>query len=160
MSRLKRFSQPTSAALRVRLVSDQPHLFGRKLLRKRTIASGGSHASVGKPQRKRQKSPQVTDLRLDRHVASAVVSPAVSRVSGAAVSGRTHQSDRCDRGRPTAFAPGGRFGESRRSLRRRRKGPHYIEIESALRLIRFVVSDRLSRGPKTCCTANVRRAPR
>ena len=45
------------------------------LLRKRTIASGGSHASVGKSQRKRQKSPQVTDLRFDRHVASAAVSP-------------------------------------------------------------------------------------
>src|SRR5437773_8204235 len=35
------------------------HVFGQKLLRKRTIASGGSHASVGKSLRKRQKSPQV-----------------------------------------------------------------------------------------------------
>ena len=84
----QRFSQPCSKSSWVRLLSDQPHLFGRTLLRKRTIASGGSHASVGKPQRKRQKSPQVTDLRFDRQVASAAVSPVVSRVSGAAVSGR------------------------------------------------------------------------
>src|SRR5213078_4200697 len=35
------------------------HVFGQQLLRKRTIASGGSHASVGKSLRKRQKSPQV-----------------------------------------------------------------------------------------------------
>ena len=58
---LQRFSQPCSESSWVRLLSDQPHPFGRKLLRKRTIASGGSHAPVGKPQRKRQKSPQVTD---------------------------------------------------------------------------------------------------
>src|SRR5439155_13651662 len=32
---------------------------GRKLLRKRTIASGGSRASVGKSLRERQRSPQV-----------------------------------------------------------------------------------------------------
>src|SRR6476619_624095 len=83
----------------VRLLSDQPHLFGRTLLRQRTIASGGSHAAVGKPQRKRQKSPQVTDLRFDQQIALAVVSPAVSRVSGAVVSGRTLQSDRFDRGK-------------------------------------------------------------
>jgi hypothetical protein len=104
MSRLERFSQPCGAALGVRLLSDQPHLFGRKLLRKRTIASGGSHTSVGKPQRKRQKSPQVMDLRFDRHVASAAVSPAVSRVSGAVVSGRTHQSDRVVFFRPSDWA--------------------------------------------------------
>src|SRR5437773_7681092 len=35
------------------------HVFGQQLLRKRTIASGGSHASAGKSLRKRQKSPQV-----------------------------------------------------------------------------------------------------
>ena len=108
---LERFSQPCSAAPGFDFF-DRPHLFGRTLLRQRTIASGGSHASVGKPQRKRQKSPQVTDLRFDRHVASAAVSPAVSRVSGAVVSGRTLQCDRFDRGGP--------------------KGPHYIEMKSAL----------------------------
>jgi hypothetical protein len=45
---------------------------------RRTIASGRSHATVGKRQRKRQKSRQVTDLPCDRHLATAAVSPAVS----------------------------------------------------------------------------------
>ncbi len=41
-------------------------------------ASGRSRASVGKRQRERQKSRQVTDLPCDRQVATATVSPAVS----------------------------------------------------------------------------------
>jgi thiamine biosynthesis lipoprotein len=35
-------------------------------------------------------------------------------------------------GPPTAFAPAGRFGESRRSLRRRRKGGHHVLEKAAL----------------------------
>src|SRR5439155_10953022 len=78
------------------------HVFGQQLLRKRTIASGGSHASVGKSLRKRQKSPQVGSDRETcgnhRQVAPEPgprrgtragvemrFSTAVSRVSGAVV---------------------------------------------------------------------------
>src|SRR5439155_26616351 len=68
------------------------HVFGQQLLRKRTVASGGSQASVGKSLRERQKSPQVGRDRetcgLHRQVATEVISPAVSRVSGAVVFGR------------------------------------------------------------------------
>jgi hypothetical protein len=53
---------------------------------------------------------QVTDLRCDRQAASAAVSPAVSRVSGAVVSGRTLQCDRFDCAGP--------------------KGPHYSEMKA------------------------------
>jgi hypothetical protein len=61
---------------------------------RRTIASGRSRASVGKRQRERRKSRQVTDLPCDRHAAAAAVSPAVSLFAVQHVSGpplRRHQ---------------------------------------------------------------------
>ena len=54
---------------------------------RRTIASGRSQATVGKRQRKRQKSRQVTDLPCNRQVAAAAVFPAVSLFAGQHVSG-------------------------------------------------------------------------
>src|SRR5437773_10420836 len=64
------------------LISLLPHVFGQQLLRKRTIASGGSHASVGKSLRKRQKSPQVGRDRETcgnhRQVAPEAISPAAA----------------------------------------------------------------------------------
>jgi hypothetical protein len=50
-------------------------------------ASGRSHATVGKRQRKRQKSRQVTDLPCHRLIATAAVSPAVSLFAVQHVSG-------------------------------------------------------------------------
>jgi hypothetical protein len=54
---------------------------------RRTIASGRSHATVGKRQRKRQKSRQVTDLPRDQQIATAAVSPAASLFAVQQVSG-------------------------------------------------------------------------
>jgi len=68
---------------------------------RRTIASGRSRASAGKRQRKRQKSPQVTDLRFCRRVATAGVSPAVSLFAGPRGSGPRHGRRRISR----AFFP-------------------------------------------------------
>src|SRR5206468_3378328 len=74
------------------------HVKGRKPLRKRTIASGGSLPSVGKSLRKRRKSPQVGRDRetcgLHRQVAIEVISPAGSRVRGAVVSGPSKECDK------------------------------------------------------------------
>ena len=77
------------------------HDHGRKGLRKRTIASAGSRASVGKSLRERQKSPQVGKDRETcgnhQHVAAEAISPGVSRVSGAVVSDRTPAIDKAQR---------------------------------------------------------------
>ena len=88
-----------------RRLSRRPHRYGRKLLRKRMIASGGSQPSVGKSLRERQRSPQVgrdpESCGYHRQVAAEpgpptrqprwggdVISPAFSRESGAVGSGR------------------------------------------------------------------------
>ena len=71
---------------------------GRKPLRKRTIASGGSQTSVGKSLRKRQEiaagRQRSRDLRAPPTSRGEAISPAVSRVSGAVVCLPTRSSDK------------------------------------------------------------------
>ena len=97
----------------VRILSLRTRRFGRQLLRKRTIASGGSQPSVGKSLRERQRSPQVgrdpETCGYDRQAATEVISPGVSRVSGAVVAGRIVSA--CE-------------------IQPRRNGPHYTQVKS------------------------------